>query len=428
MKTKKLLVYLLIVVVVLLIVVVVGKKQGWIGQEKGIKVAIEKPEYRKIIEFITANGKVQPETEVKISPDVSGEIVELNVMEGDFVDKGKLLLKIKPDIYVSMRDRAIAALNSSKARLAQAEAQFEKNELDFKRNKTLWEQKTISDAEYEAALSAYKVSKAELQSSQSNIKSAEASLEEAEENLAKTTIYAPMSGTVSRLNVEQGERVVGTAQMAGTEMLRIADLNRMEVKVEVNENDIVRVAMHDTALIEVDAYMDQKFKGIVTEIANSANVTGTSTDQVTNFDVKILLLEESYQELVDKGQKNPFRPGMSASVDILTETKINILSLPIPAITTRADTTSEEKNFENQDEKMNRENLKEVIFVVDDENRAQRIDVKTGIQDNSYIEVAEGADSSLRVVVAPYSVISKKLKKGTLVEVVKRKHLFNSKK
>lgn len=430
MKTKKLLSILLVLTVVLIVAVAVGKKKGLIGQAKGTKVSVEKPEYRKIVEFITANGKIQPETEVKISPDVSGEIVELHIVEGEFVEKGKLLLKIKPDTYISMRDRAEAALNTSKARLAQAEAQFEQARQSFERNKKLWEQKTISDSEYEQVLSNYKVAEAELRSSQYNVKSSQASLNEAEENLAKTTIYAPMSGTISQLNVERGERVVGTAQMAGTEMLRIADLNRMEVKVEVNENDIVRVALNDTALVEIDAYLGKKFKGLVTEMANSANVTGTSTDQVTNFDVKILLLKDSYKQLISENNPNPFRPGMSASVDILTETKMHALSVQIPGVTTRPDTGKVVKhNLTEQDEaNFKKEELKEVVFIVDGDNKAKRIHVKTGIQDNEYIELLSGVDTSMRVIVSPYSVVSKKLKDGDLIEVVAKKDLFSSKK
>lgn len=429
MKTKNLLKVLLIIVVILIIAVLVGKKKGLIGKPEGIKVAVEKPEYRKIVEFITANGKIQPETEVKISPDVSGEIVELKIVEGENVTKGQLLLKIKPDTYISIRDRSVAALNTSKSRLAQAEAQFEQARLSFERNKKLWEQKTISDAEYEQILSNYKVAKAELQSAKYNVKSAEASLKEAQENLAKTTIYAPMSGTISQLNIEKGERVVGTAQMAGTELLRIADLDRMEVKVEVNENDIVRVALHDTALIEIDAYLGQKFKGVVTEIANSANVTGTSTDQVTNFDVKILLLKDSYRTLIEKNNPNPFRPGMSASVDILTETKLHTLSVQIPGVTTRPDTAkAKEIKFSSEEsDAIDVDKLKEVIFVVDKNNKAKVHYVKTGIQDNTYIELLSGADTSMRIIVSPYSVVSKKLKNGDLVEVVDKKDLFRQK-
>ena len=400
MKTNKLLRYLLVVSVILIILAVVGKKAGWFGKEEIIKVAVEKVVRRNIIETITANGKVQPETEIKISPDVSGEIVELHVIEGDMVEKGQLLARIKPEVYISARDRTLASVNSSKARLAQAEAQFIQKELDYNRNKKLWEEKAISQAVYETAQSAYQIAKAELDAAKYSVKSAEAALAESEENLYKTSIYAPMTGTVSMLLVEKGERVIGAQMMTGTEMMRIADLDRMEVKVEVNENDIVRVNMHDTALIEVDAFLGEKFKGLVTEIANSAKTTGLSTDQVTNFEVKVLLLRNSYQNLFDQGFQNPFRPGMSATVDIQTETVSDILAVSIQAITTRADsiladTTDGEyvpKIIDNSSDEMI-----EIVFMVSDE-KAEARKVKTGIQDNNYIQILEGLEDEDEVI------------------------------
>jgi HlyD family secretion protein len=319
MKNNKILKILLPAVLVLIILAVIGKKAGWFGKELTIKVAVEVAEKRTIIETISANGKIQPEKEVKLSPDVSGEIVELTIKEGDQVVKGQLLLRIKPDTYISQKDRSLAAISSAKARLAQSEAQFTQAELSFKRNKQLYDEQTISKSEFEQAQASYTVAKAEVDAAKFSVISTEASLKEANENLTKTSVYAPMSGTVSMLLVELGERVAGTNMMAGTEMLRVADLSRMEAQVQVNENDIVKVTLGDTALIEVDAYLDQKFKGIVTEIANSAKTTGVSADQVTNFDVKILVLPESYQKLIDAGEANPFRPGMSATVDIQTE-------------------------------------------------------------------------------------------------------------
>ncbi len=421
MKSNKILLYMAIAVAVLIIILITGKKAGWFGKPDAVKVAIEKPEKRTIIETITANGKIQPETEVKISPDVSGEIVELHVVEGEFVDKGKLLLKIKPDIYISARDRAKAAENSSKARLAQSNAQFIKAELDYKRSKKLWEQKTISESEFEQAESQYKIAQNEVLAAEFAVKSAQAALNEAEENLIKTTIYAPMSGTISMLNVELGERVVGTSMMTGTELLRIADLSRMEAKVEVNENDIVKVALNDTAIIEVDAYMDKKFKGLVTEIANSANTAGVSVDQVTNFDVKILLLQDSYQDIVTKMNPNPFRPGMSATADIQTEYKFNALSIPIQAVTTRVDSVIY-KDDSVKSESITGE-LVEMVFVVE-EGKAKISEVKTGIQDNAYIEILSGVSDSSKVIVAPYSAITKKLENEKLVEVVDKKDLF----
>ncbi len=437
MKSKKILRYVIILAVVFVILAIVGKKVGWFGKEEVVKVAIEKAEKRRIIETTTANGKVQPEIEVKLSPEVSGEIVELNVLEGDHVEKGKLLVKIKPDTYVSGRDRTEAALNSAKSRLAQAEAQFIQSELSYNRNKTLWEQKAISESEYENAMASYKVALAELESAKYSVKSAEASLNEAQEQLIKTNIYAPMTGTVSMLNVELGERVVGTSLMTGTELMRIADLNRMEVKVEVNENDIVRVAMNDTAIIEVDAFLGEKFKGIVTEIANSANTAGLATDQVTNFDVKVFLLQSSYKHLFDQGYLNPFRPGMSANVDIQTDTKNDILTVPIQAVTTRADSAmaakSENKNEEtgftevsSQDQESQEsddEETREVVFIVKDGKAVLR-EVKTGIQDNTYIEVLEGIEPGDEIITSPYAAITKKLEDGDPVEIVKKEDLF----
>jgi HlyD family secretion protein len=428
MKTKKLLRYSLIAVVVLIVLAVVGKKAGWFGKEEVIQVAVEKAKRRDIVETITANGKVQPETEIIISPDVSGEIVDLRVKEGDMVNLGQLLARIKPEVYISARDRSLAALNSSKARFSQAEAQFIQKELDYNRNKKLWEQQAISESVYETALSAYQVAKAELDAAKYSVKSAEAALAEAQENLIKTSIYAPMTGTVSMLLVEKGERVVGAQMMTGTEMMRIADLDRMEVMVEVNENDIVSVNMEDTALIEVDAFLGQKFKGIVTEIANSAKTTGLTTDQVTNFEVKIFLLRESYQTLYDEGYVNPFRPGMSATVDIMTEIESGVLSIPIQAVTTRADSSLEESSgeaVETEELKEEEEEEKnEVVFVVNDESKAEFIKVKTGIQDNNYIQILEGIEEDDEIITAPYNAISKKLKADAEVEVVDRKDLF----
>lgn len=418
MKNNKLLKILIIAVVVLLIFAVIGKKAGWFGKAATVKVAVEYAERRTITETITANGKIQPEKEVKITPDVSGEIVELTVREGDQVKKGQLLLRIKPDIYISQRDRSIAAINSARARLAQAEAQFTQAELSFNRTKQLFEEQTISQSEYEQAEASYNVAKAEVDAARFSVISSEASLKEASENLVKTSIYAPMDGTVSMLLVELGERVAGTNLMAGTEILRIADLARMEAQVEVNENDIVRVSLGDTALIEVDAYLDQKFKGIVTEIANSAKTTGVSADQVTNFDVKIFVLPESYNKLMEK-DNNPFRPGMSATVEIETETKTGILTVPIQSVTTRLDTTQVIANS-------SRDDIRTLVFVTDDEYALAK-DVRTGIQDNSYIEIISGVEDSAKVISAPFSAISKKLSDSTLVEIVKKEDLFNEK-
>lgn len=415
MKSNKILKILIVAVAVLLIFAVIGKKAGWFGKAVTTKVAVEQAQRRVITETITANGKIQPEKEVKISPDVSGEIVELNVREGDFVEKGKLLLRIKPDVYISQRDRSLAAISQARARLAQVEAQFRQAELSFNRTKQLFDENTISRAEFEQAEASYNVAKAEVDAARHSITSAEASLKEASENLIKTSIYAPMSGTVSMLLVELGERVAGTNLMAGTEIMRIADLTRMEAQVEVNENDIVRVSLGDTAIIEVDAYLDEKFKGVVTEIANSARTTGVSADQITNFDVKIFVLPESYQRLVVDGA-NPFRPGMSATVDIQTESKNNIITVPIQSVTTRTDTSMVTSSSGDE--------IRTLLFITDGEYALAR-DVKTGIQDNNYIEILTGIEDSVRVISAPFSAISKKLSDSSLVEIVKKEDLYN---
>lgn len=435
MKQKKLLPYLLGLVVVVIILLVVGKKQGWFGSDFTIDVATQKVESKTITEFITANGKIQPETEVKISPDVAGEIVELYVVEGDEVEKGKLLCVIKPEVYVSAVRRAEAGLNSSKARLAQAKAQMIERELSYKRSKELYDKGTIAVAEFESAEAAFKVAQSEVQAAEYAVRSAEASLSEAEEQLTKTKIYAPISGTISALNVEKGERVVGTSMMSGTDMMTVADLEKMEVQVEVNENDIVKVMKYDTALVEVDAYLSRKFKGIVTEIANSANTTGTTADQVTNFDVKVLLLKDSYVDLIDASQGNryPFRPGMSATVDILTETRNGVISVPISAVTTRIkkeDGSTEEVkdetgNESEETETLEREEKQEVVFVLNGD-RVKKVQVETGIQDNASIEILKGVKEGDEVVTAPYNAINRTLKDSMLVNVVKEEELFKT--
>ena len=419
MKTNKILKILLPLVILLIIFAIIGKKQGWFGKALTIKVAVENAEKRFIIETITANGKIQPEKEVKISPDVSGEIVDLTIKEGDHVEKGMLLLRIKPDTYISQKDRSMAVLNSARSRLAQSEAQFTQAELSFRRSKQLFTEQTISRSDYEQAEASYTVAKSEVDAAKFSVVSAEASLKEANENLIKTSIYSPMSGTVSMLLVELGERVAGTNLMAGTELMRIADLSRMEAQVEVNENDIVKVKLGDTALIDVDAYLDQKFKGIVTEIANSAKTTGVSADQVTNFDIKILIIPDSYKKLVDAGNKNPFRPGMSATVDIQTESKADIITVPIQSVTTRIDTTKNTITPSDRD-------IRTLVFISDGKYALAK-DVQTGIQDNNYIEIISGVAENDKVITAPFSAISKKLSDSTLIEIVKKDQLFKEK-
>ncbi len=416
MKNNKLLKILLPVTVVLIILAFVGKKQGWFGKKSAVKVAVENASIRSITETITANGKIQPEKEVKITPDVSGEIVELNVKEGDRVMKGQLLCRIKPDTYISQRDRSLAAISSARARLSQSEAQFVQAELAYKRNKQLFEEKAISQSEFEQAEAAYKVAKAEVDAARFSVSSSEAALKEAEENLMKTSIYAPMSGTISMLLVELGERVVGTSMMTGTEMMRVADLSRMEARVEVNENDITRVKVGDTAVVKVDAYLDEKFTGVVTMVANSAKTTGVSADQVTNFDVRIFILPESYKHLVNEERPSPLRPGMSVSVDIRTMTKQAVLSVPIQAVTTRIDTTLTGEAAAGKE-------VRTLVFTTDGTYALAR-DVKTGIQDNNYIEIISGISEGDRVITAPFSAISKKLSDSTLIQIVKKEALY----
>lgn len=433
MKKKNLLKYLLGIVVLLIVFVVIGKKAGWFGKPETIEVSVEKPLKRTITESITANGKIQPEVEVKISPEVSGEIIELTIKEGEHIEKGALLCRIKPDTYLSYKERAIAAVNSSKARLTQVQSQLAQSELAFNRSKQLFEQKAISESDFETAKTNFEVAQSTVKASIFDVESAQASLKEAEESLRKTTIYAPMSGTISKLNVELGERVVGTAQFTGTEILRIADLSRMETRVDVNENDIVRVKMNDTAFIEVDAYLERKFKGVVTQIANSASTAGTTTDQVTSFEVRIRLLEDSYKDLINPKNPSPFRPGMSTTVDIRTQTKYNILSIPIQAVTTRSDSMSKgattgftevDPNQVNQVKSTTKPSeMKEIVFIAKGDS-AKMVVVKTGIQDNSFIEIKEGLVGDEDVISAPFSAISRKLNDGKLIKKVQKDKLF----
>jgi HlyD family secretion protein len=449
MNSKKTFRYLIVAAGLLILFAVIGKRAGWFGKEPETSVSVERVGRRTIVETITANGKVRPQTEVKISPDVSGEIVELHVAEGDRVERGQLLLKIRPDAYISMRERAEASVNSaraqlanSNARLAQARAQHDQAQRNYRRSKSLFDQQTISEAEYETVSSNYRIAQADVeaatqtvQSAEFSVKSAIASLNEAQENLSRTIIYSPMSGTVSRLNVEQGERVVGTAQMAGTEMMRIANLNRMEVLVAVNENDIVRVNLTDTAMIQVDAYLGQEFRGVVTEIANSANVANIGADQITNFDVKVLILEESYGHLFPEnpGGRFPFLPGMSATVDIRTRTRHDILAIPVQAVTTRADSLllAGTGNGDNDIRETGSgaagqgRSVREVVFMLASDNTVQLRKVETGIQDNNYIEITGGLEEGDEVITAPYSAIIRTLQQGSRVNVVDRTQLFN---
>lgn len=450
MFTKKRIIWILIIfVVVALIAGVIAKKKGLIGKPDETKVATEKVTKRTIVEVVSASGKIAPEFEVKLSPDVSGEVIQLYVKEGDLIKKGQLLAKINPELYLSNYDRTVAALNTSqanlanaKARLAQVNSQFINAKSSFDRSEKLHKQSAISEAEFEQSKANFEVARAEVVAAEEsvkaaafNVKSAEAGVKESKENLSKTSIYAPVEGTVSKLNIEKGERVAGASQFgSGTEILRIANLQTMEVKVSVNENDIVRVMLNDTAFVEVDAYLNRKFKGIVTEISTSANTVGVSADQVTNFEVKIRILPDSYKDLIasDKPNDSPFRPGMSATVDIRTESVSNVLTLPIQAITSRADTAksaapqmaAEQSGQNDQNTKRKTESVQEYVFLYDN-GIAKMLKVKTGIQDNMYIQVTEGVKEGQEIITAPYRAVSKKLKDGDKVKKTDTKDLYS---
>lgn len=407
MKKKSLIWILASALTLIIVLVLAGRSKSG----KGIEVTAVNPITKTITEIIPANGKIQPVIEVKISPDVSGEIVRLNVQEGDMVHRGDLLIQIKQDQYASARDRYIAAVNQAKAQLAQQKAQFAQIELSYNRNKKLYEQRAISEADYEKASSEYQVAKEQIKASEFNVQSAEASLAEAQESLVKTTIYAPMDGIVSKLSVERGERVVGTSQMAGTEMLRIANFDQMEVLVDVNENDIVRIETQDTATIEVDAYPGRTFTGVVTQIANSAKNIGSSLEQVTNFEVKVYILPSSYQDLLSGKNKTPFRPGMSASVSIQTQTKENALAIPIQSVTARPELIPDSLQFS-----LAPNEVLEQVFVVRD-NKAELVRVASGIQDHNHIEILSGLSLEDLVITGPYAAISKTLRSGSRVKV-----------
>lgn len=439
-KKKNTLKYVLIGAGALVVFAVAGNKLGWFGQGDTVEVATEKVEKRTIVETVSASGKVQSETEVKLSSEVSGEIVELHVKEGDAVKKGQLLCRVRPDILQSGYDRAVASLNSQKATLAssqqqlrQSEASFRNTESKFKRNSELYKNKVISAAEFDAIRAEYESAKANLESmrqgvigSQFGVEQSSAVVKEAADNLARTTIYAPADGIISKLSVELGERVVGTAQMAGTEIMRISNLKAMEVSVDVNESDINRVSVGDDADIEVDAFQGKKFKGVVTEIASSASIVGTSADQVTNFIVKVRILDtpnESY---------SIFRPGLSATVDIHTE-KISGITVPIQSVTTREEekketARSERSGSEEQkEEKESTEPVKEYVFVYSN-GKVKQVQVKTGIQDDTHILVTSGLKVGEEVVVRPFTAISKTLKDGLAVQKVDKDKLFASEK
>ena len=444
-SNKKLYIILGCVLLLVVALLMIGKAAGWIGAPKGVEVELAAVERRSIVEKVGASGMIQPETEVKISPDVPGEITELFIKEGDSIKPGQLLLKIRPDNFQSALSRTQANFNerranlaSAQSRITQSESQLERAKSEFERSQTLHKQGVIADADFEQARLNFRVAQQELEAAKQNVQaaryqveSAGATVREAQENLNLTSVFAPMGGIVSKLDVEKGERVVGTSQMAGTEMLRIADLGAMEVQVDVNENDIIRVSLGDTAIIDVDAYayQNKKFKGVVTAIANTAN-TKPTPDAVTEFKVKIRILNSSYQDLVQTGKKAaPFRPGMTASVEIITNRKDNVLSVPLAAVTTREEGAPEmkegEEGAENKVQPTNNapritKEVKEIVFLAK-EGKAQKVQVETGISDFEYIEITRGLEPGQQVVAGPYVVVSKRLSDGEQIKVAEKK-------
>jgi len=442
MKKKTLWWIIGISVAVLLLLIIIVKSTS----DKGTHVAVEKAALHTITETVTASGKIYPETEVKIAPEVSGEITDLRYEEGDSVHKGDLLVKINPAIYNSMVDQAEASVqqsrstaSNSKEMMAQAQSQYDLQLATYNRNKKLYQEKVISQLEFEQAEASYKSAKATYEASRASssggvfgVRGAEANLSQARENLRKTTIFAPTSGIISQLNVKKGERVVGTAQMAGTELLTIADMSRIEVRVDVSETDIEKVKIGDTTIIEADAYRNRKFIGVVSKIGVSSSKSGTtttSTDQVTNYTVHILILPSSYADVaanLPKG-KFPFKPGMSASVEIQTNRQHNILSVPVNAVTTR-DWPDSIKN-KNKSTDFGSNDIRQVVFVYNPKNKMVYLrDVKTGLQDNQYIQVTDGLKEGEEVVIAPYGAIARTLKDKTLVTIVAKDKLFEIKK
>ena len=444
-KSNRLLYSIIGAVIVLIVFLVVGRSQGWIGKAKTIEVEMAKAKKTSITEKVSASGTVQPVIEVKLAPEVSGEITDLTVEDGDSVKLGDVLVKIRPDVWLSQLERSEAALNqqsanaeSSKANLSRAQATYMRSEQDYKRQEKLWNEKVISESEWQLAQQNFKIATNDLKSAEQSLEAAkfvvnstQAGVKESQENVRRTTVNAPMKGVVSKLNVKKGERVVGTAQMAGTEMMRIADLNKMEVRVNVNENDIVRVHYNDSVIIDVDAYgnIGKQFKGIVTNIANTAR-DKQSSDAITEFEVRILILQSSYEDLIKEGNRYPFRPGMTASVDIVTTRKENVLSVPLAAVTTRNpdDDKNKEKPEDDDDEertvtdsskpKVVKKEDKVVVFVHEN-GEAKMREVKTGISDYDNIEIISGLTDSVEVITGPFLVVSKRLKEGDKVSAKK---------
>lgn len=456
---SKKLIWIITGLVLVIVVLVILKKNGTIGKQEGTKVTAEKVGARTIIETVNASGKVYPEVEVKVSPDISGEIMELNVAEGDSVRRGQVLARIYADIYSSQRDQAAAGVSISEAQVLNSTAQLgalkatlDQAEVTYNRQKQLLEDKVISRAEFEQADQNIKTAHAQynaavqgIRGTQASVQSARAQLTRANKDVSRATLVAPMDGVVSLLAVKKGERVVGTAQMAGTEMLRIADMNIMEVRVDVGENDIPKVRLNDSALVEVDAYTNRKFRGIVTKIASSNTTAATSTQatsgtDVTNYEVHIRLLPESYRDLLKESssKSSPFRPGMNASADIQTKTHSGKLAVPINAVTTRNKNGDAKPVAKEDDDKKNDnantaagtandDDIEEVVFVLQaDKITVKKVKVATDIQDINYIEILSGLKAGDEVITGPYNVVSKTLKDGDKVKVVPKEQVFDS--
>ena len=441
--------WVLISLGVLLVVLVVLSKTGAFGGDEGTKVTAEKAQKRTITEIVNASGKIYPEIEVKVSPDISGEITELSVQEGDTVKKGQVLARIYADIYNIQRNQAASGVEQSQAQVANSRAaldalnaQMEQAQRAYDMQKQLFDEKVISRNEFNVAEANLKSSKANynaavqgIRGGQASVKTALSSLEKANKDLSRTAVVAPMDGVVSLLNVKKGERVVGSNLMSGTEILRIADMAKIEIRVDVGENDVPKVKLGDSAVVEVDAYNSRKFKGVVSQIASSNNgaasqsVLANTTSDVTQYKVYIRLIPESYADLLGKGSY-PFRPGMSASADIQTKTHVSVLSVPINAVTTRDkndSTKNEVKKPDATDVKATpiaADELEVVVFVIDKDNKVKKVVVSTDIQDINNIEITRGIREGDNIVTGPYDIVSKKLKNDLKVKVVEKKDLF----
>ena len=420
MSKKK--IYILVgVVVALILVLVTLKSKGIIGGNDDSKqVETAKADEITIVETVSATGKIQPEIEVKMSSQVSGEIIDLPVKEGEVVKKGQLLVKINPDLYTSGLKRSVSNLSGTKAGLSQADASFKEAKANYDRSKILYDKGIISKSDWDKAVASFESAEANKKSAYYNVESAVATVTESKDNLGRTTIYSPADGTISKLSVELGERILGTQQMTGTELMRVANLNNMEVEVDVNENDIVKISIGDSTKIQVDAYLKKEFKGIVTSISNSAS-TATTADQVTNFKVKVRILKESYQDLLEGKPEtySPFRPGMTATVDIITKRKERVIGVPLSAVVVKSDTAatkSYEVKDENEDKKVKAKSDKkfECVFVKVGNKAKIRI-VKTGIQDDTNIEITSGLKKGDVIIVGPYTTVTKDLNSGDKV-------------